>query len=76
MYRTRIASDQYQKRKKHHEEMMTMSMEDMKDSEIPVDLYGKRVFTKKDDGNLEKAAKDIQEYYCLTDGEYGLNEES
>lgn len=32
---------------------------------IPVDMYGRRVFTSKDEGNQEKAAQDILDYYGL-----------
>lgn len=32
---------------------------------IPVDMYGRRVFTSKDAGNQEKAAQDILDYYGL-----------
>jgi hypothetical protein len=58
----RIVSDKFNQR--------TEIMNNFSFEEIPIDLYGKRVFpTGKD--NIQKAAEDIREYYGLT-GKDGL----
>jgi len=49
---------------KHREDMKSgsMTMEEMYE-EIPVDMYGHRVFTDKSEGNLKKVEEDIHELY-------------
>ena len=56
--KVRIVSDLYNEHKEHY----GMFGEEA----IPVDLYGKRVFSEKKDSNRKEAADDIQEFYGLT----------
>lgn len=60
----RVKADCYNEYKGQYGEFMG---EDI----IPVDLYGKRVWSEKRDSNFQEAGEDIQEFYGLT-GKKGL----
>ena len=64
MPKMQIRSDRYSQYKKDNP---------WSDNCVPVDLYGKQVFTTGKD-NLEKAGEDIKEFYDLT-GDAGLKGE-
>ena len=58
----KVYSDKYKKYKEDRDEMMMGGY--FSGEIVPVDLYGKRVNLEKDNkSNLEKTAKDINEFY-------------
>ena len=66
-HKTRVYSDRHDEYKKS-QEAYGMVTEDL----VPVDLYGKRIITNKQDAsNLQNVGEDVKEFYDL-EGEHGL----